>query len=326
MRAILRWFIRIALGIAFILITVLAVFSGLAGWRESVPAGRDGREGSYVQVEGRDMHYMSWGLEGGPVVILVHGTVSWAKTWQPVAERLAERGYRVLAPDFPPFGYSERPGDGDYSRAALARRIIGFADAVGVERFLLAGHSFAGGGTLEAAFSNPDRIAGLVLLDAALRLSTPSPEPPLGAWMRMPVLGDAITASTFTNPLTIGYGLRSFVHDPAIVSPDLVVVYREPLAVAGATQSTRLWYLSGLFGDERGSPSADREQYRRFTRPVLLIWGRQDTVTPLAQGEELAGLVPSAELVVLEDVNHIPQLEKPGEVADLIADFAGRVF
>ncbi|MEI2298475.1 alpha/beta fold hydrolase [Ensifer sp. MJa1] len=326
MHVVLRWFMRILLGIAALSVCVLAVFSGLSTWRESVAAGREGQAGSYVQVEGRDMHYMSWGLRGGPVVILVHGTVSWSKTWEPVAQMLADRGYRVLAPDFPPFGYSERPADGDYSRAALARRIIGFADAVGAERFVLAGHSFAGGGTVEAAFAHPGRIAGLVLLDAALRLSAPDPQPPLGLLMETPVLGHAITAATFTNPLTTGYGLRSFVHDPAIVAPDLLAVYKAPFEVEGATAATRQWYLTGLFGDERQSPSADRDEYRRFARPVLLIWGRQDTVTPLVQGEELAALLPQAELAVLDNVNHIPQIETPAATAELIAGFAARVF
>ncbi|TIW78584.1 MAG: hypothetical protein E5V51_26075, partial [Mesorhizobium sp.] len=86
------------------------------------------------------------------------------------------------------------------------------------------------------------------------------------------------------------------------------------------------WLFSGLYNDERKSPAANKANYRAFTPPVLVIWGREDSTTPLAQGEEIASLFPHAELAVLDGVNHIPQVERPHDVVRLIANFLRRIF
>lgn len=318
-----RWLFRLLLTVLVIAVSVPTAFLAIASSRQSLPSGREGMPGDYVRADGLDMHFRSWGPKDGPAILLVHGTLAWSQTWAPVAERLAEKGYRVLAADFPPFGYTSRPLDGDYSRVALARRIIAFADAMNLERFVLVGHSFGGGGTMEAAFAHSSRIAGLVLLDPALRLATPRPDVPLGWLMKSPAAGSAVIASTFANPMTTGYGLKSFIKDPAIATDERVAIYRQPLDVKGTTDAIRKWFLTGLYGDERSSRSANLANYRQFKMPVLLVWGRDDTVTPLRQGEALRALLPNAALFVLDDVNHIPQIEKPAETAALILDFAG---
>jgi hypothetical protein len=52
--------------------------------------------------------------------------------------------------------------------------------------------------------------------------------------------------------------------------------------------------------------------------PVVVIWGDRDTITPLEQGQRLAGLVPGAQLLVLDGVGHIPQIEAPQRFNDLL--------
>ncbi len=320
-----RWSLRFLLVIAILVIGIPTAFLIAATIREELPAGSSGMHGSYIKADGLDIHYERWGPENGPALILVHGTIAWSKTWAPMAERLAAKGYRVLAADFPPFGYSSRPEDGDYSRTALARRILAFANAMNIQRFTLIGHSFGGGGTIEAAFHDTDRLNGLVLLDPAVRLDNPRPDKPLGWLVDLPTAGKAFIASTFTNSFTTGFGLRSFVKDPAVATDALVALYRQAFEVRGTTEAVRKWYLRGLFGDESNALSADRDNYRRYKLPVLLIWGQDDTVTPLPQGEELHRLLPNSTLAVLPNVNHIPQIETPDQTAALISEFVGKL-
>jgi pimeloyl-ACP methyl ester carboxylesterase len=316
----------VTVGVAMILgavIAGLAWYSFTASLRETVTPGRDGHRGTYVQAAGLDLHYMSWGPASGRPILLIHGTLAWSKTWFEIAERLAKDGYHVIAPDLPPFGFSERPGDGDYSRQAQAELILAFADALRLDRMILAGHSFGGGATLEAAFSAPGRIEGLVLLDVALGLDGPASSSLITTLFDTPILGRSLTAATFTNPLMTGKGLRDFIHDDRIVDAKRIALYQQPFAVKGTTTDVTKWLVGGLFRDETLSRTADRRNYEGFSSPVVLIWGRDDSVTPLAQGEQIQALFPHASLVVLDHVNHIPHVEQPDQVAGIIAEFAG---
>jgi pimeloyl-ACP methyl ester carboxylesterase len=222
MRSIAIRIARILAGIAGAVVGIaLLVFAGFYAasiWRESLPPGRGGEPGQYLQADGLDLHYKQWGPDNGQPILLIPGAMAWSETWAPIAELLGNNGFRVIAPDLPPFGYSERPASGDYSRQAQARRILAFADAAGLKQFVLLGHSFGGGATVEAALTQPDRISGLVLLDVALGLGRPPAKPPLAPLFSAPGLREAIMAATFTNPLMIGKGLRDFVADDDAVA------------------------------------------------------------------------------------------------------------
>lgn len=299
-------------------------FRVLAGMREQYdPVTAAGANARFAEVKGLRIHYGEWGPTKGTPILLVHGTMAWSETWRDIAAPLGDAGYRVIAPDLPPFGLSDRPSSRNYSRKAQAEIIGGFADAVGLEKFVLVGHSFGGGATLEAAFSMPDRIRQLILLDVALGLGSEGDAPPLAALLRARWLRNVAVASSFTNPLAIGHGLRSFVRDKAIVTKERAAIYEWPLTLLKTTDAVGDWLMTGLYGDERASRAADRANYGDFPRRVLLIWGREDTVTPLAEGREIASLFRDARLEVLDDVNHLPQIEKPDEVVQLVTDFLG---
>lgn len=326
MRSIAIRIARILAGIAGAIIGIaLLVFAGFYAasiWRESLPPGRGGEPAQYLQADGLDLHYKQWGPDNGQPILLIPGAMAWSETWAPLAELLGNNGFRVIAPDLPPFGYSERPSSGDYSRQAQARRILAFADAAGLKQFVLLGHSFGGGATMETALIAPDRISGLFLLDVALGLDRPPSKPPLAPLFSAPGLREAIMAATFTNPLMIGKGLRDFVaDDDAVATPERIEVYRRPLVVKGTSHAIADWFVTGLFGNEEASRAFQPENYSSFQKPALLIWGKEDSVTPLAQGEEIAHLLPKAQLSILDGVNHIPQIEAPEKTAGLIAAF-----
>lgn len=313
-------------GAIALVICALAGFRTAAMLRETIPAGSWApSSGAFVEIEGLSIHYREWGPPEGPPVLLVHGTLAWAGTWYEIAERLATKGYRVIAPDMPPFGYSQRPADHDYTRAAQGRRILAFADALKLDRFALTGHSFGGGATIEAAFAQPQRIDGLILLDVALGLASPNAPPPAEPVLGIKPLRELIFSATLTNPLAIGFGLRDFIHDDSVVTNERIALYRQPLSVSGTTEGVGHWFMRGLFGNESASHAAGRSAYRGFTPPVLIIWGKQDTVTPLAQGEEIHALFGDSQLEVLDDVNHIPHVENPDAVAGLMASFMKRL-
>lgn len=323
MRQLIRIVGWLALLLAILIVMVPIGFRGAAAYREALSPREAAPPGAlFATVDGLKMHYQVWGPQDGPPLLLFHGTASWAETYRDIATPLGEVGFRVIAVDMPPFGYSERPADRNYSRAAHARRVLAFADALGLRHFSVGVHSYGGGGVIEAAFSAPARIDALILLDVALGLDqTEAPSLPFASFLHWDWARQILTASTFTNPLMTGPGLRRFIGNDELVTAERVEIYTRPLNVRGTTNAVSDWLSSGLFNDERKSLAADRANYRVFAPPVLVIWGREDSTTPLAQGKEIAALFPHAQLAVLEGVDHIPQVERPQEVVRLIADF-----
>lgn len=296
-------------------VVALAAFRGLAFLRETTDPREAAGEGArFVEVDGFALHYRQWGPDDGMPLLVIHGTLAWAETWRDIAEPLGVAGYRVLAPDLPPFGYSQRPADGDYSRQAQARLILGFADAMRLDRFALAGHSFGGGATVEAAMAAPQRVSALVFLDVALGLDGAPGGSVLPRLLSIAPLRNAVSAATFANPGLTGMGLRSFIADDAPATPERIALYQRPLSMRDTTPAIGDWLITGLFGENGGARSRDKSNYRNLAIPTLVIWGREDTVTPLAQGEDIAALLPDATLVVLDRVNHIPHLEQPQAV------------
>jgi len=326
MRRLLKY-LAFALGTLVVLgALALMTFGMLALNRETLtPQQAAGLDAKFVRIDDLTIHYQEWGPADGRPLILMPGSFAWSETYRDIAIPLGQRGWRVIGIDMPPFGYSDRPPDHDYSRAAQANRLLDFADALRLDRFALGVHSYGGGAAIEAAFIAPERIDALILLDVALGLGKPDSDgPPLAPLLRIAPVRNLLTAATFTNPLMIGKGLRDFILNDDLVTPERIEIYARPANVAGTTEAVGMWLFTGLYANEHAAYSADLLNYRTFQSPVLVIWGREDNVTPLAQGEEIAAAFPNGRLEVLDGVNHIPQVEKPSQVVDLIDRFLRR--
>lgn len=322
MKSVVRLVLWAFLVLVIVAVTVPAGFRLWSAFRETTPPLTGEWVAASLAAGDTHLAYREWGDRNDPPVMLIHGTLAWSQTWQVIAPQIASAGFRVIAPDIPPFGYSQRPSNADYGRKAQADRILAFADALGLKRFDLVGHSFGGGATVETAFRSPERINGLVLLDVAMAWkSLGGGGKAMSLLSRVRPIQTALMATTFTNPLMIGPGLRDFIADDALVTDERIELYRRPLAVEGTSAAVGDWLQSGLFGDETTSLAADTTRYAGFDPPVLIIWGEEDTVTPLDQAKYLQSLFADAQLSVLPNVNHIPHVEAPDQVAHRIIDF-----
>ncbi|MEK7649816.1 MAG: alpha/beta hydrolase [Patescibacteria group bacterium] len=309
--------IKILLKIVFWLfvfaVLALIFFSWHAGRREindrhtSAPAS-----GQFVRAGDIEMYVQEVGSKDAIPVVFIHGTGAWSESWRDSLQALGDAGFRAVALDIPPFGYSERPREARYARKDQASRIIGALDSLGIKKAVFVGHSFGGGATVEAVLQAPDRVAGLVLVDVALGLgSSPSSSSDvLGMVLGVSPLGYTITAATLTNPMTTKYILRSFIKDPADATPERVIVYQKPLSLNGTTAAVSAW-LRQFFVHDTQALSSSIDSYRSITVPTAIMWGSDDTVTPLEQGEYIQKNIPNAELVVLKGIGHIPQIEDP---------------
>ena len=126
-----------------------------------------------LQLDGRRAAFDESGPAAAPAILLIHGAGHDRGVWQAVAAGLAAAGRRVIVPDLPGHGDSEGEANGTVD--AMAAWVLAFADALGLERFELAGHSMGSLIGLAAATAAPARIVRLHLLGSL----APMPVAPL---------------------------------------------------------------------------------------------------------------------------------------------------
>ena len=308
-----------------LLVVVLAGFRVAAFFNESAaPEALAPKTGRFVLADGLKIYLQEKGPTDARVLLLISSnSLAWSETWRDCIDPLAAAGYRVVAIDLPPFGFTERPAADDYGPIAQARRIKAIMDALQIKQAVLVGHSFGGCATMEAAFRYPERVEAMVLVDVALSLQDPKPEHPGQApwWLRCRPLNSVWGSVTFANPLLTRGGLLRFTADDRCVTPAKLAMYQSQLSVRGSSTAVGDWLAGDFMIYPADAAFKDDASYARFTPPVLLVWGRLDDITPLAQGEDLARRFVGSKLAILEGVSHIPQLEDPGQLNTALRAF-----
>lgn len=313
-----------------IIVGILSFFTWQASNRErqtrqqAAPA-----TGRFVLAGDLELFVQEMGPTTGPAVLFIHGTGAWSEMWREPLTALAKAGYRAIAVDVPPFGFSEKPAQPRYSTADQARRIVGLVHQLNLTRVTLVGHSFGCRATVESASHLVDQMQALVLIDAAVGLTSEEAPPDTGTLMGTaaahifdaPLVRRGIVASTVTNPLLTRRLFQLLIHDPDDATDALVTMLQRPLVVRDSTVRLSDWMQMFLFGNDTAALSEKPATYRRFAPPTLLLWGEHDQLTPLAQAYQLQALLPDPTLVILKGVGHIPQVEDVKQFTEALLVF-----
>lgn len=304
----MRIFKRLLLGGLVLALCVVVGFRLAAGLRESQALNAMVPEaGRLIDTTMGRIYVEEAGPRDGPVLLFAHGTAAWSGLWRPTLAEMGARGWRAVAFDMPPFGFSDHAPDGDYRRQVQAQRILALIEALETRPVLVA-HSVGAGPGVEAVMLAPEAFAGLVVVDGAIGLNGHERGGSLPFILRGRVLREAAVALTMTNPLLTGRFLRGLIHVKEAAKPDVVTILTRPFAREGTTRAYAQW-LPSLLVPPVGARSTRPEAYRALEVPTVYIWGTEDTVTPLSQGQELTALTPGAQLITLPGVGHIPQIE-----------------
>jgi len=231
----------------------------------------------------------------GPAVVLIHGFASSLETWQTVRPAL-EPGFRTLALDLKGFGWTERP-EGDYSPFEQARIVLDLMDRRGIDRAAVVAHSYGGSVALALALEAPERVSRIVLYDAWVYADQVQS---MFMWARHRGIGEAMFALFYTERADERLSLAFY--NPQIVTQALVDAVERALDRPG-TRAAALAAIRGAANDEIESRLGEIDQ------PVLVLWGRDDVVTPVEYGERLLGDLPDASLKVYGDCGHFPMIE-----------------
>ena len=245
-----------------------------------------------VLVFGQKINYIEAG--SGPTVILLHGLGGSSQVWQFNIGPLAEK-YHVVVPDQIGFGKSDKPLV-NYRIRTYVDFLDQFCKQLKIERATLVGNSM--GGWIAAMFTAafPDRVDKLVLVDAA------GYAPPKDLDTRVffglnPTTREGmkvLVAKVFYN--------KAFLTDAAI---DQAIAAR----LAAGDGYTINSITESII---RGEDFLD-DIVKTIKRPTLIVWGRQDGLVSLADGERFNKDIAGSKLVVVDQCGHVPNVEKPGE-------------
>ncbi|QDH35477.1 alpha/beta hydrolase [Porphyrobacter sp. YT40] len=315
----MKWLWRGLLAIVGLLVIAFLVFRTPDTDPAAMRAKYGGPPSQFVSIgDGVKVHLRDEGPRDAPAIMLLHGSNADLHTWEPWVQGLKGQ-YRVIRFDQIGHGLTGPDPQGDYSRANYAQDILEVADALGLERFVLAGNSMGGKHALAFAIAHPERLGGLVLVDASggpmLESAGAEEDDDSGniGFTIAQTPGINLLAEQITPRSLIRQSLEQSVSNTAVVTEAAVDRYWELLRYPGNRRATMARF--GLPYDPLSAA-----EIAAVTTPTLILWGEEDRLIPLAAGRWLASTLPNNRLVTYPGIGHLPHEEAPAAtVRDLQA-------
>ncbi|WP_407288426.1 alpha/beta fold hydrolase [Streptomyces sp. BP-8] len=235
--------------------------------------------------------------DGEPLVLL-HGHPFDRSMWRPQIEHFSRAGWRVIAPDLRGYGESSVV-PGTTPLETFVRDTVALLDRLGIERFVLGGLSMGGQIVMEFWRLFPHRIRGMVLAD-----TFPAAETDAGKAARRDMAERVLRE-----------GMSGYAHEvlPKMIAPHTIAtrpdVARHVMGMMTGTPP------EGAAAALRGR--AERPDYTemlsRISVPALVVVGTEDTYTPVSDARDIHRRIPHAQLTVIEQAAHMPNLERADE-------------
>ncbi|SDK52500.1 alpha/beta fold hydrolase [Streptomyces indicus] len=247
---------------------------------------------AYAELNGIRIGYEDEGT--GPALVLVHGHPFDRSMWEPQRAEFS-RDFRVIAADLRGYGESSVvPGRTPLD--VFAADVLALVDHLGIEEFVLGGLSMGGQIVMDGYRQYGPRIRGLVLAD-----TFPAAETEEGR------AGRRATADRLVRE-----GLKPYAEE---VLYKMVAPHADPAVADHVLRMMTGTDPEGAAAALRGR--AERPDYRALLTqvecPALVVVGREDEYTPVADAEAMHAALPQSTLCVVEGAAHMPNLEKPAE-------------
>ncbi|PJZ45896.1 alpha/beta fold hydrolase [Leptospira brenneri] len=272
---------------------------------------RSSLETKSILVDGLNWKYTEKFGEGETLPV-IHGFGGDKDHWTRFSRHLPDR-FRVVAPDLPGFGESDKPEGISYTQEAQADRLNQFAEALGLEHFHIAGNSMGGGIAGIFAAKYPNKVKTLILFDnAGIKSPTPSemqtiemagnPSPLL---LTSPEDFDRLISFTFVKPPYLPSFLKTYFANKSFANRD--------------------WNASILKQIRKEGYFLEKE-LEEIKSPTLVIWGKEDKVIHHSVTEVLKKKIKTKlEIVILENMGHAPMIEDPNLSAQIVQNWIGKL-
>jgi haloalkane dehalogenase len=270
-------------------------------------------EPNWLEADGLRMHYVDEGR--GDPILLLHGEPTWSFLWRTIIPPLAQRS-RVIAPDLIGFGRSDKPTDiGWYSYDGHVASIERLVAALGLERLTLVVHDWGGPIGLRFAVEHEALVERIVILDTGVA----GGKPPSELWLRFRDVVREVGGKLDVGRL-VEAGTAQGLPD------DVRAAYDAPFSTPESKAG--LCAFPELVPTEPEHPSTApmnrvRDALATWTKPVLVVWGNEDTVLLPRLAKQFVELIPGARspAILIDGASHFLQEDRPDEVTAAILGF-----
>jgi len=266
----------------------------------------------YVEVNGLNLHYLEWGAEGKPPMILLHGVGQTAHTWDLFAAAMTPH-FHIRALDQRGHGDSSWAPDKDYSRKAMVNDVLEFTRTLGMDRpfgpaqgrFFLVGMSMGGANSLSFTANYPDKVEALVVVDIGPRVEQKGVNNIrnfMTTYREFDSLDEAAEVIHNYNPRRPMEVIRKFT-----------VVYNLKQIPNGKWT----WKYDPYFSDShrrmdvRQMQEELREEVRKIRCPALVVKGGESDVFSLEGARNLQEVIPGSELALVPGAGHSVMGDNP---------------
>lgn len=268
---------------------------------------------AFIKVMGMEVHYRDEGPRNDPEpIVLLHGTSSSLHTWDGWAAGLSP-ARRVIRFDLPGFGLTGPDPESNYSMDHYVQFVEAMMEALGVNRYVLAGNSLGGEIAWQTALTNPGRVKRLILVDAGGYPLTGSM--PIGfvvaQWPGINHISKYLLPRSM-----IERSLHEVYGHPDRVTPELVDRYYELTLRAGNREAVNQRFAQS----DKGAKSED---IRKVVTPTLIIWGGKDRLITPDTAEKFHQDIAGSWVAMFEGLGHVPQEEDPSRTLDAVKQFVG---
>lgn len=253
----------------------------------------------YLQANGITIHYALDGPAAAPVILFANSIGSDLRIWDRLVAELRQE-YRLLRYDMRGHGLTDLT-PGPYTLAQLTADALGLLDALEIRKAHVCGLSLGGMVAQQLAASHPERIERAIFCDTAMRIGPPEMWDQRAATVRQEGTA-AIAEAAMQRWFTKAYHAR-----------EGVAVYRNMVSRIPA---------EGYAACCAAIRDADLEAAAKtIAAPALVVVGEQDVATPLADAQALAAALPNARVRTIADAAHIPCVDQPAQLAQLMREF-----
>jgi 3-oxoadipate enol-lactonase len=246
----------------------------------------------------------------GHAVVLIHGYPFNRSLWTEQTEALASR-FRVVTPDLRGFGESDT-SDGPVTMNRMAQDVAELMDQLGIEQAVIGGLSMGGYVALALVKQFPSRVKALVMADTRAQADTEE--------------GKQTRHQQAKKALSEGMAGIADAMLPKLLTPD--TVSKRPEVVKRVRDMMLRTKPQGAASALLGM--AERDDQSEFIStirvPTMIVVGREDAITPLADSEKMQSEIAASRLVVIENAGHVSNLEQPEQFNFALLRFLDRVF
>jgi pimeloyl-ACP methyl ester carboxylesterase len=256
-----------------------------------------------VMIFGAKIRYLEAGDAAKPTVILLHGLGANAESWQFNIAPLAA-SYHVIAPDQVGFGKSDKPLI-KYRLGTYVDFLDKFMAELKIEKAALVGNSMGGWVAAMTAIKYPNRVEKIVLADAA------------GILPSSAINFDDIYQLNNSTRDEVRANLKRIFANPLFANNESLV---DQFMTARVTTGDGYTINSLIESIKRKEDFLDT-RLGEIKKPTLIIWGKQDGLLPLADGEKFNKGIAGSKLVVFDPCGHVPQVEKAADFNKEVLSF-----